>query len=152
FATLTPREREVLDLVITGLPNKNIATALGTTEKTIKAHRARIMQKMRPPSLATLVRMAAFLGLGGPDGVTGGCHPVVRADAGEAGARDGAQLCCRSRRVWLSVRSCQVLAHHTHPYTSPAKGRKALLERLCQGRQRSAVHPAPPPLPPPEAP
>jgi RNA polymerase sigma factor (sigma-70 family) len=64
FATLTPREREVLDLVITGLPNKDIATALGTSEKTIKAHRARVMQKMQAPSLAALVWMAALLGLG----------------------------------------------------------------------------------------
>ena len=64
FATLTPREREVLGLVITGVPNKDIATSLGTSEKTIKAHRARVMQKMQASSLAALVRMAAFLGLG----------------------------------------------------------------------------------------
>src|SRR5262245_20729280 len=57
FATLTPREREVLGLVSTGVPNKDIAATLGTTEKTIKAHRARVMQKMRATSLAALVRM-----------------------------------------------------------------------------------------------
>jgi FixJ family two-component response regulator len=60
-ATLTPREREVLDLVITGLMNKEIAYALGTTEKTIKAHRAHVMQKMQATSVAELVRMAAIV-------------------------------------------------------------------------------------------
>jgi FixJ family two-component response regulator len=66
FATLTPREREVMGLVSTGVPNKDIAATLGTTEKTIKAHRARGMQKMRATSIAALVRMAALLGLGEP--------------------------------------------------------------------------------------
>jgi FixJ family two-component response regulator len=65
-ATLTPREREVMGLVITGLLNKEIAYALGTTEKTIKAHRAQGMQKMQAMSLADLVRMAAIVGMGEP--------------------------------------------------------------------------------------
>jgi FixJ family two-component response regulator len=65
-ATLTPREREVMALVITGLLNKEIAHALGTTEKTIKAHRARIKEKMQAVSLADLVRMAAIVGIGEP--------------------------------------------------------------------------------------
>jgi FixJ family two-component response regulator len=60
-ATLTPREREVMGLVITGLLNKEIAYALGTGEKTIKAHRARVMQKMQATSVAELVRMAAMV-------------------------------------------------------------------------------------------
>jgi FixJ family two-component response regulator len=63
FATLTPREREVLGLVITGVPNKDSAATLGTTEKTVKAHRARVMQKMQASSLAALIRMAVLLGL-----------------------------------------------------------------------------------------
>jgi FixJ family two-component response regulator len=63
-ATLTPREREVMALVVTGLLNKQIAAALGTSEKTIKVHRAQVMQKMQAESLATLVRMADTLGLG----------------------------------------------------------------------------------------
>ena len=63
-ATLTPREREVMALVITGLLNKEIAWALGTSEKTIKAHRARLKEKMQAPSLAALVRMAAIVGIG----------------------------------------------------------------------------------------
>jgi FixJ family two-component response regulator len=65
-ATLTPREREVMALVITGLLNKEIAHALGTSEKTIKAHRARIKEKMQALSLAELVRMATIVGMGDP--------------------------------------------------------------------------------------
>jgi RNA polymerase sigma factor (sigma-70 family) len=55
--TLTPREREVLALVVTGMLNKQIADALGMSEKTVKVHRARLMQKMQAASLAELVRM-----------------------------------------------------------------------------------------------
>src|SRR5712691_1657944 len=65
-ATLTPRERDVLALVITGNLNKQIADTLGTSEKTVKVHRARIMQKMQAPSLAALVRIADTAGLGSP--------------------------------------------------------------------------------------
>jgi FixJ family two-component response regulator len=57
LASLTPREREVLDLVITGLLNKQIAAELGTVEKTIKVHRGRVMEKMGAQSVAELVRM-----------------------------------------------------------------------------------------------
>ena len=59
--TLTPRERDVMGLITTGLLNKEIAYALGTSEKTIKAHRARVMQKMQATSVAELVRMATML-------------------------------------------------------------------------------------------
>jgi len=56
WGTLTKREKEVFDLVVTGMLNKQIAFQLGITEKTIKVHRARIMQKMGAQSLADLVR------------------------------------------------------------------------------------------------
>lgn len=56
--TLTPREKEVLRWVITGRPNRVIAAALGTTERTIKAHRSRIMEKTKVSSIAELVRLA----------------------------------------------------------------------------------------------
>lgn len=56
--TLTPREREVFSLVTAGLPNKRIASQLGTSEKTIKVHRARVMEKMHAGSLAALVWMS----------------------------------------------------------------------------------------------
>lgn len=58
-ATLTPREREVLTHVVSGQLNKQIAGDLGTVEKTIKVHRARVMRKMEAHSLAELVRMIA---------------------------------------------------------------------------------------------
>jgi len=57
LALLTPREREVLDGVVAGRLNKQIANDLGMAEKTVKIHRARVMQKMDAGSLAALVRM-----------------------------------------------------------------------------------------------
>jgi FixJ family two-component response regulator len=60
---LTPREREVFPRVTSGLPNKQIAGRLGTSEKTIKVHRAQVMQKMTAESLADLIQMAAKLGV-----------------------------------------------------------------------------------------
>jgi len=60
---LTPREREVMALVVRGLLNKQIAFELGTVEKTIKVHRARVMKKMQVGSLAELVRVAEKVGI-----------------------------------------------------------------------------------------
>jgi RNA polymerase sigma factor (sigma-70 family) len=57
-ASLTPREQEVFALVVTGMLNKQVASELGTSEKTIKVHRARVMQKMFAESFADLVRLA----------------------------------------------------------------------------------------------
>ncbi len=57
-AELTPREREVMDLVVTGMINKQIADRLGISEVTVKIHRRQVMLKMEAPSLADLVRMA----------------------------------------------------------------------------------------------
>jgi len=57
FDTLSPREREVLDMVATGLLNKQIAAELGISELTVKTHRAHIMEKMRAGSLAELVHI-----------------------------------------------------------------------------------------------
>jgi FixJ family two-component response regulator len=65
FATLTPREREVFAQVVTGKLNKQIAYDLGTVERTIKAHRHQVMEKMQANSLADLVRMADALELAG---------------------------------------------------------------------------------------
>jgi FixJ family two-component response regulator len=61
-ATLTPRERQVFDLVIRGMINKQIAFELGSTARTIKAHRHRVMEKMDVRSLAELVLIAGRLG------------------------------------------------------------------------------------------
>jgi FixJ family two-component response regulator len=63
YEQLTPREREVMALVVAGLLNKQIAGELATAERTIKFHRAHIMQKMEAESLAELVRMAGHLGV-----------------------------------------------------------------------------------------
>jgi FixJ family two-component response regulator len=57
LATLTPREREVLEYVVAGKLNKQIAGDLGTVEQTVKVHRARVMEKMKVQSLAELVRL-----------------------------------------------------------------------------------------------
>ena len=61
--TLTPRERQVMALVVKGLLNKQIAAELGAAEKTVKVHRGRVMQKMQASSVADLVRMAERIGL-----------------------------------------------------------------------------------------
>ena len=58
LAELTPREHEVMDMVTGGKSNKDIAAALGVSAKTVEAHRARVMDKMRADSLAELVRLA----------------------------------------------------------------------------------------------
>lgn len=63
LATLTPREREVLALVVDGRPNKQIAAQLGTAEQTIKMHRSRLMKKMDADSLPALVRLAQLAGV-----------------------------------------------------------------------------------------
>jgi FixJ family two-component response regulator len=66
-AALTPRERQVFDLVVRGKLNKQTAHQLGTTERTIKAHRHQVMEKMKVQSLAELVSLAERLGLLGKE-------------------------------------------------------------------------------------
>jgi FixJ family two-component response regulator len=63
YATLTSRERQVLTHVVTGKLNKQIAAEIGTTERTVKAHRQKVMEKMHAKSIADLVRMAHALDL-----------------------------------------------------------------------------------------
>ena len=69
YALLSPREVEVMGLVVLGLMNKQVGGKLGISEITVKAHRGRLVEKMKARSLADLVRMAATLGL--PTGSTG---------------------------------------------------------------------------------
>jgi FixJ family two-component response regulator len=63
YASLTPREREVMELVVSGLLNKQVGGELGISEITVKAHRGQLMRKMKADSLPALVTMAARLGL-----------------------------------------------------------------------------------------
>ena len=63
YASLTPREREVMSLVVSGLLNKQVGGELGISEITVKAHRGQVMRKMKAESLPDLVTMAAHLGL-----------------------------------------------------------------------------------------
>jgi FixJ family two-component response regulator len=65
FASLTPREREVLPLVVSGFLNKQVAAEIGTTEATVKVHRSQLMRKMGAESLPDLVRMAEKIGIPG---------------------------------------------------------------------------------------
>ena len=63
LASLTPREREVLDGLVAGLPNKTIGYDLGISPRTVEIHRARVMDKMKARSLSSLVRIALFAGV-----------------------------------------------------------------------------------------
>ena len=65
FARLTPREREILPLVVAGLPNKQVAAEIGASEAAAKVHRSQLMRKMGAESLPELVRMAQKMGIGG---------------------------------------------------------------------------------------
>ncbi|MGA8100778.1 MAG: LuxR C-terminal-related transcriptional regulator [Candidatus Acidiferrales bacterium] len=68
FELLSPREREVVALVVSGMLNKQIAAQIGTAENTVKVHRSRAMEKMQAQSLADLVKMVERLRSPAPKG------------------------------------------------------------------------------------
>jgi FixJ family two-component response regulator len=72
YASLTGRERQVMELVVSGLLNKQVGEELGISEITVKAHRGQVTQKMKAQSLADLVKMAARLG---------SCRPLTTSSA-----------------------------------------------------------------------
>ena len=78
FEWLTPREREVLPLVVSGLPNKQIADEIGTSETTVKVHRGQLMRKMGADSLPELVRMAERIGIRTTKALNVSYYPIVR--------------------------------------------------------------------------
>jgi FixJ family two-component response regulator len=67
FESLTPREREILPLVVSGLLNKQVGAEIGATEATVKVHRSQLMRKMGASSLADLVRMSEKMGIAVPE-------------------------------------------------------------------------------------
>ncbi|HEX2831298.1 MAG TPA: response regulator [Burkholderiales bacterium] len=81
IARLSPREREVMECVISGRLNKQIAGDLGITEKTVKAHRARVMEKLQTRSVAGLVRLCALAGIEPRDFGVARAEPRYRKEA-----------------------------------------------------------------------
>ena len=79
FGSLSPRERDVLIWVVSGLLNKQVAAEIGTTEATVKFHRGQLMRKMGADSLADLVRMADKLGISVAPRCTGLASREVRS-------------------------------------------------------------------------
>jgi FixJ family two-component response regulator len=88
-ATLTPRERQVFSLLVTGLINKQMARRLGTSERTIKSHRGRVMEKLEVRSLAELVHLAHRLGIHGPGAPEEPVPGVPRMSPPSAAAASG---------------------------------------------------------------
>lgn len=84
WSTLTRRERQVFEHVVAGRLNKQIAAELGTVEKTIKVHRARVMRKMNAASLVELVQLASLLGVATPQPPGSG----LRRDSNFSGERE----------------------------------------------------------------
>ncbi len=84
LAALTERERQVLEQVVAGRLNKQIAAELGTVEKTIKFHRANLMRKMGVRSVADLVKLAERAGIGAPPSAER--KPARNLDQGPVGA------------------------------------------------------------------
>lgn len=101
LGTLTPRERQVLDHVVAGRLNKQIAADLGTVEKTVKVHRARVMQKMGTRSLAELVQLAVCVGIASARREAADVQPEREAPFADDTARG--RFCGRESRSIVAV-------------------------------------------------
>lgn len=104
--TLTPREAEVCALVACGSPNKNVAAQIGTTEKTVKVHRGRVMRKMAAPSLADLIRMVDRL-LAEPD------RSAVRVDGVEVARPHAVEIIIRVMSLARARKAANGIANGT---------------------------------------
>jgi len=104
--TLTPREAEVCALVACGSPNKNVAAQIGTTEKTVKVHRGRVMRKMAAPSLADLIRMVDRL-LAEPD------RNAVRVDGVEVARPHAVEIIIRVMSLARARKATNGIANGT---------------------------------------
>jgi len=100
--SLSPREREVMAHVVSGMLNKQTGHQLGVTEKTIKVHRAHVMRKMRADSLAELVRMAERIGVQSPQPLPGSPgNPSILGRSEKAGAQAASFAAPRAPRSAL---------------------------------------------------
>jgi FixJ family two-component response regulator len=97
YARLTPRERQVCALVVSGMINKEVAWELGTSEKTIKVHRARVVEKFEARSLPDLVRMTARLGIGATPAPIARVEPQTARHPGAQGRAPSSSLRTKAR-------------------------------------------------------
>ncbi len=102
--SLTPREREVMDLVVSGLLNKQVGAELGISEITVKAHRGKVMEKMQAESIADLVRMAERLSSATAPGYQPGNSPEVATRFAE-NVTDGCEktVCVKTAAVTREI-------------------------------------------------
>ena len=114
YDVLTPREREVLPLVVLGLVNKQAAFSLGISEVTYQIHRGSIMRKMEAPSLADLVRMSIKLGIPTGNSEVALKGPTLKAQPGNSSAHLRWAICLGHRsaswtmttKSWNRSRTC----------------------------------------------
>ena len=116
YASLTPRERQVMALVVSGLLNKQVGGELGISEITVKAHRGQVMRKMKADSLADLVTMAARLRLARVPGPNPPRPPIMRL-LGTSGISDSTQGTLISLRPKIVLGALRAVPHRRQFFT-----------------------------------